>query len=188
MSLTDYKIEPGDYIGQDIMGLPDQVVGDAAALKARFDALVKQVLVPKINGLIDDLGTDLGGITDDINALAIQSGGDGNSWWIKYPDGTMIQNKRVAWGPTLIATSLGNIYVHSASSINLGTFGQPWVTTSIQPMVTVTVRNSGGGPMVWPIMQYSAGNNIGSVMIAAALATSNSYSGTIEACGIGRWK
>jgi hypothetical protein len=77
MSLTDHKIEPGDYIGQDIMGLPDQVVGDAAALKARFDALVKQVLVPKINGLIDDIVsiTDGASGADSVGATALKEGG-----------------------------------------------------------------------------------------------------------------
>jgi hypothetical protein len=67
MSLTDYKIEPGDYIGQDVMGLPDQVVGDAAALKARFDALVKQVVAPKINGLIDALIYDIAAMVSDVD-------------------------------------------------------------------------------------------------------------------------
>lgn len=53
MSLTDLKITAADYTGKDISGLADRPALTAAQLKARFDALVKDLLAGRINGVID---------------------------------------------------------------------------------------------------------------------------------------
>lgn len=45
-----------DYVGRDIESLPDVPGLSSAELKARFDALTKQVVAPKFNGLINELG------------------------------------------------------------------------------------------------------------------------------------
>ncbi|MBR6772340.1 MAG: hypothetical protein IKM29_02990 [Clostridia bacterium] len=58
MSLTDHKIdERTDYVGRDIEGLEDRPLLSAKQLKARFDCLVKDLVVPKHNALIDELGS-----------------------------------------------------------------------------------------------------------------------------------
>ena len=57
MLLTDHKIdEKTDYVGRDIEGLEDRPLLSSKQLKARFDSLVKDLVVPKYNALIDDLG------------------------------------------------------------------------------------------------------------------------------------
>lgn len=58
MGIGDYKIKSEDFNNRDIMGLPDKPSEagiSAAALKERFDAGAKYVLMPKINGLIEAL-------------------------------------------------------------------------------------------------------------------------------------
>ena len=55
MAYTDHKISSVDYTGRDISGLPDHVVGQAAMLKARFDALTKELVVPRFNALLTEL-------------------------------------------------------------------------------------------------------------------------------------
>ena len=53
MSLTALKITAADSTGKDISGLADRPALTAAQLKARFDALVKDLLAGRINGVID---------------------------------------------------------------------------------------------------------------------------------------
>ena len=53
---SEYKIGEADFAGKDIVSLPDQP-GDegmsAAEVKEAFDRPVKEVVVPKVNALID---------------------------------------------------------------------------------------------------------------------------------------
>ena len=57
MSLKDHKIdETVDYAGRDIESLEDKPLLSAKQLKARFDSLVKSLVVPRYNALIDELG------------------------------------------------------------------------------------------------------------------------------------
>ena len=70
MSLTDYKVDTSaDYVGKDISGLDDVPLLSSKQLKERFDSLVKKVVVPKYNGLIDELGEP---------AHRVGAGGSGN--------------------------------------------------------------------------------------------------------------
>lgn len=55
MDLSNLKITAADYDGKDVAGLPDSISGDADNVKARFDALVKDVVVPRLNALVDYL-------------------------------------------------------------------------------------------------------------------------------------
>lgn len=65
MSLTDHKIDgKTDYVGRDIEGLEDRPLLSPKQLKARFDSLVKDLVVPKYNGLIDELGSPAHRVTD----------------------------------------------------------------------------------------------------------------------------
>lgn len=57
MSLTDHKIDEAvDYEGRDIASLEDTPLLSPKQLKARFDSLVKNLVVPRYNALIDELG------------------------------------------------------------------------------------------------------------------------------------
>ncbi len=60
MAISDYKIYASDYTDKDISGLPDNVVGQADWLKARFDALTKEVVVPRLNSVLDELTSEEG--------------------------------------------------------------------------------------------------------------------------------
>lgn len=48
----------GDYAGRDIQSLDDQPNLSAEEMKARFDALVKTLIVPRFNALLDRLSTN----------------------------------------------------------------------------------------------------------------------------------
>ena len=82
MALDDYKIAESDYSGRDVSGLADRPALSAAALKARFDSLVKNVVAVKYNGLIEALKTLAGGLASRVsgaaagNFAAFASGGD----------------------------------------------------------------------------------------------------------------
>ena len=55
MALQDYKITEQDYTGKDVASLPDEPSEagvSAAELKAAFDRLTKEVVVPKHNSLV----------------------------------------------------------------------------------------------------------------------------------------
>lgn len=57
MSLKDHKVDTAvDYSGRDISGLDDVPLLSPRQLKQRFDSLVKDVVVPRYNKLIDELG------------------------------------------------------------------------------------------------------------------------------------
>lgn len=55
MDFEDLKIVSSDYTGQDVASLPDVVSGQATALKARFDNLVKNLVATRFNSLIDGI-------------------------------------------------------------------------------------------------------------------------------------
>ena len=75
MSLNDYKIREADYTGKDVASLPDEPSEagmSAAELKAAFDKLGKEVIVPKHNAFVDaSVGTGGAGNT---GAEEIESG------------------------------------------------------------------------------------------------------------------
>ena len=60
MAIKEQKIYTSDYSDKDVSGLPDSVVGQADWLKARFDALTKEVVVPRFNAVIDELAGEQG--------------------------------------------------------------------------------------------------------------------------------
>lgn len=79
MSLTDHKVDTSaDYVGKDISGLDDVPLLSSKQLKERFDSLVKKVVVPKYNKLIDELGEPahrVGG-AESGNLAALDENGD----------------------------------------------------------------------------------------------------------------
>lgn len=55
-NISDNKILDTDFSGKDIESISeDTVIGRAEWLKARFDSAAKEVITPKVNGLIDAL-------------------------------------------------------------------------------------------------------------------------------------
>lgn len=60
MALDTHKIRSSDYEGKDVAALPVRPTISAAELQAAFDRLVKEVVVPKFNALIEELAGSLG--------------------------------------------------------------------------------------------------------------------------------
>ena len=55
-SLLEQKIAAEDFADKDVSSIEENmVVGRAEWLKARFDSAAKEVITPKMNGLIDAL-------------------------------------------------------------------------------------------------------------------------------------
>ena len=53
---SDYKVDESEYAGRDIQSIEETVItGKADWLKARFDALSKDVIVAKYNDMLDYL-------------------------------------------------------------------------------------------------------------------------------------
>jgi hypothetical protein len=59
MAILNKKISEAEYIGKDISGLPNQPNNTMTAteLKAQFDMIMKDVMVPKFNALIDQVAS-----------------------------------------------------------------------------------------------------------------------------------
>lgn len=60
MTIQTYCVRESDYPGNDIASLPVKPQMNAAELQASFDRLVKQVIAPKLNALIDALTATTG--------------------------------------------------------------------------------------------------------------------------------
>ncbi|MBC5648252.1 hypothetical protein [Christensenella tenuis] len=101
MSLNDYKITELDYKDKDVASLPDEPSEEgisAADLKAAFDRLTKEVVVPKYNAFVEtSAGADGAG---NIGAAEIESGA-----------GTTVQSN--------LEYLLGKLNVHLAAPIHL---------------------------------------------------------------------
>ena len=79
MSLKDHKVDvSADYMGRDISSLEDRPNISSEQLKARFDSLVKDVVVPKYNALIDEMGEPAHRVKSGIrgNILCFDDNGD----------------------------------------------------------------------------------------------------------------
>lgn len=57
MSILDLKIT--SYEGKDVASAPDTLDGSPSENKAVFDAVAKEIIVPKFNGLIDEIASTL---------------------------------------------------------------------------------------------------------------------------------
>ncbi len=77
MALDTHKILSSDYEGKDIAALPTRPTISAAELQAAFDRLVKEVVVPKFNALIEELAGSLGAdaVGKTISGMSGQSAG-----------------------------------------------------------------------------------------------------------------
>lgn len=79
MGINTLKFKESDLVGKTISELPDQVTGQAAMLKARFDEIGKnQLALGRFNDLIDALltATDGDSGADNIGATAIGTSGE----------------------------------------------------------------------------------------------------------------
>ena len=60
MTIQTYKVRDADYSDKDVASLPVKPQMSAADLQASFDKLVKLVVAPKLNALIDALAASTG--------------------------------------------------------------------------------------------------------------------------------
>ena len=90
MAISNYKIAVGDYANKDVASLPN-VPGESGytpeQVKARFDSLVKNVVAPKYNNLIDALtasggASEIGAVNEDVGGDNVQEVLDALSGWI----------------------------------------------------------------------------------------------------------
>ncbi|MDR2513817.1 MAG: hypothetical protein LBD02_01250 [Christensenellaceae bacterium] len=58
--ILELKIVDVDYTGKDVASLPDVLTGTPAENKAVFDTLVKELVAPRLNALIDLLNGQAG--------------------------------------------------------------------------------------------------------------------------------
>lgn len=92
MSILNYKVTGSDYTGKDVSSLDERPQMSAAELQAAFDRLVKEVVAPKFNALIDALaglsgadeigktvagmsGTNVGALLAELNASKASASG-----------------------------------------------------------------------------------------------------------------
>jgi len=90
VAISNYKIAVGDYANKDVASLPN-VPGESGytpeQVKARFDSLVKNVVAPKYNNLIDALtasggASEIGAVNEDVGGDNVQEVLDALSGWI----------------------------------------------------------------------------------------------------------
>lgn len=90
MAISNYKIAAGDYTNKDVASLPN-VPGESGytpeQVKSRFDSLVKNVVAPKYNNLIDALtayggASEIGAVNEDVGGDNVQEVLDALSGWI----------------------------------------------------------------------------------------------------------
>lgn len=90
MAISNYKIAVGDYANKDVASLPN-VPGESGytpeQVKARFDSLVKNVVAPKYNNLIDALtasggASEIGAVNEVVGGDNVQEVLDALSGWI----------------------------------------------------------------------------------------------------------
>ena len=70
MAISDHKIKESDYTGMDVVSAPDRLTGTPRENKLVFDRLTKQIIIPALNALIDELtnsgassvGTSISGV------------------------------------------------------------------------------------------------------------------------------
>ena len=55
MAISDHKIKESDYTGRDVVSAPDRLTGTPRENKLVFDRLTKQIIIPALNALIDEL-------------------------------------------------------------------------------------------------------------------------------------
>lgn len=67
MAIQDLKFTESEFVGEDISSLPNQVVGQAEFLKAKFDNIGKnKVALGKFNDLIDELVASDNGVNAEM--------------------------------------------------------------------------------------------------------------------------
>ena len=78
MALSDYRITEADYKNKDIAALPVRPTISAAELQAAFDRLVKEVVVPKLNAMLEELASAVGAnaIGKAVSGMSGQSAGE----------------------------------------------------------------------------------------------------------------
>lgn len=132
MALEDYKIT--SYDGKDVANAPTDMFESTEDNKAIFDKLTKEVVVPKYNGLIDELETQIGNVkgsyvgNGSANRRTVNTGTASNvavvytsaqTIALVYPYGAVSLGKEVyAAPPTTIKFENGVFTIQHATSFN----------------------------------------------------------------------
>lgn len=95
MAVADYKLTETDFASTGAEALPDKVIGQAEYVKGMIDGPSKDVIMPKYNGLIDELVQALAKVLKDSGAQVLDGSLDasGNiiapNFRIDVADGSM---------------------------------------------------------------------------------------------------
>ena len=132
MALEDYKIT--SYDGKDVASAPNELTGSAQENKAIFDRLVKEIVVPKHNGLVDKLAEQQGSAkgsyvgNGSANRRTVNTGTASNvavvytsaqTIALVYPYGAVSLGKEVYTAPpTTIKFENGVFTIQHATSFN----------------------------------------------------------------------
>lgn len=102
MDLSNLKITAADWDGKDIESLPDTIAGDADNVKKRFDAISKEVIIPRFNKLInnvEDLYSAIMLAVNPVGTILMNVTGQNPS---EYIGGTWVQ-----WGQGRVPVGVG---------------------------------------------------------------------------------
>ena len=71
MAISDHKIKESDYTGRDVVSAPDRLTGTPRENKLVFDRLTKQIIIPALNALIDELtGSGASSVGTSVSGVA----------------------------------------------------------------------------------------------------------------------
>ena len=71
MAISDHKIKESDYTGRDVVSAPDRLTGTPRENKLVFDRLTKQIIIPALNALIDELtGSGAASVGTSVSGVA----------------------------------------------------------------------------------------------------------------------
>lgn len=69
--ISDHKIKESDYTGRDVVSAPDRLTGTPRENKLVFDRLTKQIIIPALNALIDELtGSGASSVGTSVSGVA----------------------------------------------------------------------------------------------------------------------
>jgi len=143
MAFSDLEIVAGDYVGKDIESLPDVVSGQASTLKARFDSLVKDLVVARFNALL----TRLDSITNHVESYTGSKANVATGAW------TDVKTFTLPAGTWLILSHA------EGSGGNSGTMANKLIVGSDQ-RATRSVQQGGGGVMNYMVATLTGNTTI----------------------------
>lgn len=155
MSFT--KIENTDLNGVGVIGLPDQPGLSAAAMQAKFEETARTVIVPKHNGLIDELEDTTAAAS--IGAVA-PTGRTGNTVQAILDDISAFEKIESA-GTTFTASGVDTFKINAGSNVT--------ITPLSSPDKGIQISAAGGGGGSTGDMLMSDYDSLGTVKTAGGI-------------------